>query len=143
MTEDGYMQLKEDILKIMVMEVKEMNAEKDGEPPEDEQTRKNDSACDPALVAPGQTNTEHLMWGNMARANTGTMTRAVVDDTTIELDCAKEMECYLMSEGLAIKDSEGVYVDPLQWWAKKREGLPCSCTLSEGFFGHPSNFSSV
>ena len=120
MTEDGYMQLKEDILKIMVMEVKDKNAEKDGEPPEDEQTRKNESACDPALVAHGQTNTEHLFWGNMARVNTVIKTRAVVDDTTIVLDCANEMECYLMSEGLAIKDSEGVYVDPLQWWAKTR-----------------------
>ena len=81
--------------------------------PEDEQTRKNESACDPALVAHCQTNTEHLLWGNMACVNTVIKTRAAVDDDTIVLDCAREMEGYLMSEGLAIKDNEGVYVDPI------------------------------
>ena len=78
------------------------------------------------------------MWGNMARANTGTMTRAVVDDTTIELDCAKEMESYLMSEGLAIKDSKGVYVDPLQWWAKNEKVYPVLARLAKDFLAIPA-----
>ena len=35
MTEDEYMQLKQDMLRITVMKVKEENVENDGEPPED------------------------------------------------------------------------------------------------------------
>ena len=50
---------------------------------------------------------------NMARVSTVPKTRAADDDDTIALDCAREMEGYLMSEGLAIKDNEGVYVDPI------------------------------
>ena len=55
-------------------------------------TRKNGSARDPAPVAHCQTDTEHLLWGNMARINTVIKTRDAVDEDTIALDCAREME---------------------------------------------------
>ena len=92
MTEEEYMQLKQDILQMMVMEVKEGNAEKDGEPSEDEQTRKNGSARGSAPAAYWQTDTDNILWGNMARVHTVIKTRDGVDDDTIALDCAREMK---------------------------------------------------
>ena len=68
---------------------------------------KNGHARNPAPSASRKTDTEHLLWGNMACINTVIRTRDTINANTITLNCVQERERYIMSGGVAITDNTG------------------------------------
>ena len=94
--------------------------------------QENGHARNPAPSAPRRTDTEHILWGNMACINTVIRTRDAINDNTIIFNCVREMESYIMSEGLAIKDNTGAMSN--LYSREKSEGVPCTYGLGKGLF---------
>ena len=61
---------------------------------------------------------EKLMFGGMARVVNALLTDTDMDDATIKITCEKEVELYLKTPGIPLRNEDHTFTDPLQWWAE-------------------------
>ena len=81
-----------------------------------------------------------LMFGGMERLVEPPLTAGVESENEIRLSCEKEMELYLKTPGIPLRDAHGKFTDPLSWWkaVDKAGKFPILCRLAERFLCIPA-----
>ena len=81
-----------------------------------------------------------LMFGGVERMVEPPLTAGVESENEIRLSCEKEMELYLKTPGIPLRDANGKFTDPLSWWkaVDKAGKFPVLCRLAERFLCIPA-----
>ena len=83
---------------------------------------------------------DKLVFGGMDCVAEVPRTAVAEDEATIKVGCEKELEIYLRTSGLKLKEQGGSFTDPLAWWkmVHVRKRFPILSQLAEVFLSIPA-----
>ena len=78
---------------------------------------------------------DDLMFGGMERVMDPPLNSEEDSDNEIRLSCEKEVELYLKTPGIPLRNVKGEFLDALAWWeaAESAGKFPTLCKLAEFF----------
>ena len=83
---------------------------------------------------------DDLMFGGMDMTVDPPLDVEEDDENVIRVTCEKELELYLKTPGMSLRNPDGSFTDPLVWWegVEKAGKFPILCQLAEVFLAIPA-----
>lgn len=143
MVDAEYEKLKSDVLAIMVSETKDIEKKKKNDGDKKGATKANKAAGEDeeeAITPPAKRRKlNDVMFGGMGRMNVDKVTpQKKKNDTTIRIECQKELDLFIVAKGVPIIDEKGDYVNPLEWWMKHEDEFPVLAYMAQAYLSIPA-----
>ena len=140
MTDEHFEELKADVVEHMIAQVHENQSVNGTSRRAADDNEAQESTKDSNDAYNGGLDEDELMFGGMDRVVEEPRSAVTEDETNIKVTCEKELEIYLRTPALKLKQPGGSFIDPLAWWNMEhvQKRFPILAQVSNIFLAIPA-----